>query len=560
MCKKIESSFLVVLFIASLTYAFTGGDGTADNPYQISTRADLEAVNNDLAANYIMINDIDLTGTIYTQAVISPDLNIDDIIYTYEGAKFAGSFNGNGFKINNLTKMQITFADWDFFDSEVDGLHDVWYMSASGYPELHIFSSSYQPRTLQGGGTVQSPYLIYDKYDLIAVNQVNASNCKLMADIDLLGVPFIGVPVIVAFAGTFDGNGHSLRNLTITGNGSYIGLFGITASGAIIKNLGVEECNISGDSYVGGLAGLNYSVNTNCGSQGSVSGASDYVGGLVGHNAGSNANCYTKGSVSGTGYYAGGLIGYNAGINTNCYSTDSVSGSNYVGGLAGDSVGTITNCSATGSVSGTGDYVGGLVGYNGGSNTNCYSTGSVSGSSYVGGLAGDSGGTITNCYAAGAVGSGKGGLVGLNHVGSSNCFWDIQSSGVNVAYYMAETYYGPNGCMAGCYYITPFYGAAGIVLGKTTAEMKTQSTFTSAGWDYTNVWKQLNGSYPILQWQQFAGDFDGNGIINIDDFMVLADQWLGQAQEWQGLAADINGDGTVDMADFAIMASVYGQS
>ncbi len=85
--------FLAVLFIASLTFAFTGGDGTAGNPYQISTRADLEAVNNDLAASYIFMNDIDLGDITYTQAIIAPDTS--ETIGGFQGIKFAGSFNGS---------------------------------------------------------------------------------------------------------------------------------------------------------------------------------------------------------------------------------------------------------------------------------------------------------------------------------------------------------------------------------------------------------------------------------------------------------------------------------
>jgi hypothetical protein len=172
---------------------------------------------------------------------------------------------------------------------------------------------------------------------------------------------------------------------------------------------------------------------------------------------------------SGTGYYVGGLVGSNWGTITNCYSTGSVTGDYYVGGLVGINSDTITNCYATGSVSGE-FYVSGLVGQNYGTITNCYSTGSVSGYSGVGGLVGDGGGVV-------------------------NSFWDIQTSGRTTS-------------------------AGGS--GKTTAEMKTASTYF--GWNGCGeiIWTINEGSdYPRLLWeckpgqplpQQQVSDFlEGSG-------------------------------------------------
>ena len=126
------------------------------------------------------------------------------------------------------------------------------------------------------------------------------------------------------------------------------------------------------------------------------------------------------------------------------------------------------------------------MGHNNSNISNCYSTGSVSGSDTVGGLVGhnDDGSSISNCYSAGAVsGSGYvGGLVGDNYSSGSvlGSFWDKQTSGQTTS-------------------------AGGT--GETTTQMKTLSTFTSAGWDFTNgdgnpaVWFMPIGWYPILSWQ-----------------------------------------------------------
>ena len=64
-------AFVLLFCCLSITnlMAFSGGDGSARNPYQIATKADLLAVNNDLKAHYELINDIDLAGEIFTHAV-----------------------------------------------------------------------------------------------------------------------------------------------------------------------------------------------------------------------------------------------------------------------------------------------------------------------------------------------------------------------------------------------------------------------------------------------------------------------------------------------------------
>lgn len=171
--------------------------------------------------------------------------------------------------------------------------------------------------------------------------------------------------------------------------------------------------------------------------------------------------------------FFGGLVGDNYyGTITNCYSTGSVSGDSDVGGLVGvNNQGTITNCYSTGVVSGT-NFIGGLVGESSGTITNCYSTGSVAGDSYVGGLAGDNSGTITGCYSTGSIsGTGYqvGGLVGRNYKGTvGTSFWDTQSSGQSTS-------------------------AGGTP--KTTAEMKTKSTFTNAGWDFVGETANGRGDY-----------------------------------------------------------------
>ena len=164
-----------------------------------------------------------------------------------------------------------------------------------------------------------------------------------------------------------------------------------------------------------------------------------------------------------------------------------------VGGLAGCAEGiTISNCYTTGTLS-SGNNAGGIVSINPSCTiNNCYSTCSVSGTNDVGGLVGYGLGTISNCYSTGLVSGGsdgRGGLVGYNTATISNCFWDMQTSGTS------------NGIGPSSYLKT-----SGVT-GKTTSEMKTNTTFLNAGWD-ENIWYMdsgVNSGYPYLSWQNPSG-------------------------------------------------------
>ncbi|MGA2091903.1 MAG: M6 family metalloprotease domain-containing protein [Sedimentisphaerales bacterium] len=348
---------------------------------------------------------------------------------------------------------------------------------------------------------------IATKADLLAMAANTANYDKhfiLTADIDMQGQVFTTAIIATSdFTGTFDGNGHKITNFTINGGSNdYLGLFGRIFSGGSVKNLGLENCSVSGCDYVGSLAGFNRGSISNCYSTGVVSGDYYYVGGLVGYNddGGNISNCYSTGAVSSTydpdglqGRGVGGLVGVNTGIIiSNCYSTGAVSGTYYVGGLVGENLGSISQCYSTGSVSGYA-YVGGLVGDNDGiigSISNCYSTGGVGGfgffdeygqwhpSGCIGGLVGINSSSISNCYSTGTVSGDDesedvGGLVGYNYGSVVSSFWDTQTSGQTTS-------------------------AGGT--GRTTAQMKTLLTFTSAGWDFLTIWNIVEGqTYPFFR-------------------------------------------------------------
>ncbi len=229
-----------------------------------------------------------------------------------------------------------------------------------------------------------------------------------------------------AFTGVFDGNDHSIINLTIDGgaNNDFLGLFGYIDNGEV-WNLVIECGSVIGDRYIGSLMGINSGFVSNCYCTGSVIG--DYeVGGLVGRNEdGEISNCYFSGYVN-SEICSGGLVGRNwLGSVWDCCSDSSVNGYWTVGGLVADNdYGYVQNCHSTGDVSGY-DAVGGLLGHNTGFVSNCYSTGDIIGDIVVGGLMGEVRyGNVSNCYSIGSVTGGDcvGGLIGVNCISISNCY------------------------------------------------------------------------------------------------------------------------------------------
>ena len=211
-----------------------------------------------------------------------------------------------------------------------------------------------------------------------------------------------------SFIAIFDGNNHTLSNLTINQDDLvYAGLFGRIGNGSNIANLGLLDVDIITTIIL------------------------DTAGSLVAWNEGSITNSYATGSVTAlSAEYTGGLVGFNSsGIITNSYAKCSVRGQNAVGGLVGANTAQVAKSYATGSVVGI-LHVGGLVGLNENSTgmiMASYATGATTGTSDVGGLVGQhANGAITTSYATGSS-SGTffiGGLVGRRIVGTiATSYW-----------------------------------------------------------------------------------------------------------------------------------------
>ena len=92
------------------------------------------------------------------------------------------------------------------------------------------------------------------------------------------------------FTGNFDGDNHTIYNLTIKRpDSNYIGFFGVLNINSTIKNIGLLNVNIEGEDYVGGLVGKSTGTIINSYVSGTVNGNKN-IGGLVGNNYSEYAN------------------------------------------------------------------------------------------------------------------------------------------------------------------------------------------------------------------------------------------------------------------------------
>ena len=225
-------------------------------------------------------------------------------------------------------------------------------------------------------------YVIKSKEDLIALQTLtnNGVSTKgvhfvLGADLDMSGVSWqgIGVTEAHAFQGIFDGNGHTISNLSGTG-----GLFGFVTGNATATTDDNSGITVNGDY---GIVSNVILQNVNINGAGKTQ-----TGALINKNKnGYVDNCYTSGTVSGM-QWAGGLIGFNErGIITSSTSNVNVNSTGTcVGGFVGhDTGGMIQHSISTGDVNATQRTIGGFIGHeNPGGNSfifECATTSNVSG-------------------------------------------------------------------------------------------------------------------------------------------------------------------------------------
>ena len=337
-----------------------------------------------------------------------------------------------------------------------------------------------------GSGTTAAPYLVSNQAQLegMGASTYRACSFRQTQDIALTGnwTP-IGYPdgVRGGFTGEYDGGNFTISNISAIGpdSSAYQGFFGYTSSGALLKNMRLTgSINVPNGHSIGALVGLADTPTTIVNVHSSVDvTAKSAVGGLVGFLAESSiSKSSSSGSVTGNEGPVGGLVGQARGTTdgiqsliTDSYASGAVTGGDGYAGIAG-LVGTVFDSLPGGRI--TNSYASGAVTGGQGSRQECYEESADFGALICQTIYGTTGGLVAPPDAQG--------------LSVTNSVWDTVGTG-------RSSTAGDKGT------------------GKTTAEMKTLSTFTGAtwdiaeGWDPTKTWGICSGfSRPFLTGQYAA--------------------------------------------------------
>lgn len=492
---------------------FAGGDGTAQNPYQVATAEQLNAVRDELSAHYMLVSDIDLSGDTW-------------IPIGTTNAPFSGSFDGSGHTISHLSS--------GYFNSEnyagLFGYCDTGYIC-----NVHIKESAIvltlSDRGINAGGIVGS---------LGRDGRVEGCTYDGSIQITITGSYGSSVGGIV---------GWSQGEITSCTNNSNIVVDGVDgyddAVGGIVGTsyADIEDCknngNVSSEDYAGGIIGIYNSRNrvyptvSSCSNNGEIS--AKYAGGITAKASGTTIDkCANSGRIlsNGSASRAAGIVAYTTDTqirlceNTaDVYSNADTSYNAFAAGIVANAIGTteISQCRNSGEISAstkhTGSWYdttpaasasgGGIVSTTSDSTeiNDCYNTGKImasasdagyggyyssKGYAYSGGIAGRDSGVITNCYNMGDI-------------------------------YTYDADYCYEGTIAGstdesieiknCYFINnPNVSATGdskatllSVSGCTDSQLRQQSTYVN--FDFSSVWYfDSTSGYPYPQLRGLADD------------------------------------------------------
>ncbi len=555
----ILSLALTVSFVSPGVFAFgnvasrfSGGSGSEDDPYLISSAAELDELasrvngGESFSGLYVLLTeDIDvsaISGGSFTTPVGT------------ESSPFRGNFSGGGHTLSGLgVSAPDDAAPRGLFGRIVGGsVRDLTVSSALVRGGAHT------------GGVVGS-----------AENAV-IENVSFSGEVS-------GAAGTGGIAGAIEGGIVSDCSFTgsVTGSSGAGGLFGSCAS-VSVSNCS-SDASVEGAEYVGGLFGIAQELEGfglrsrgtvsapdqaggvcgfcfdsyfgDCVNSASVIGTDRRMGGIAGTARGSSfLRCENGGNVYGE-TFVGGLIGSLCGCSLSyCLNVGAVSGKNYIGGIAGWSddgaefgdsglVNVFFGCMNAGRV--TGEWgVGGLIGDSHDAEAeDCFSTGAVTSVEYAGGLAGYAAeSAFSRCYSVGTVAaeSSAGALAGkVSYLGASfeNCFF-----------------------LEGCCPSGDIYGVS-----RGAFELLNASAYE--GFDFENVWEILPAGYPYARLRSvsppppLSGDADGDGRVTVSDALLILRFALGllSPSPLELFRADADMNGAADVPDaLAALRSALG--
>jgi len=445
-----------------------GATGCALPPVQINDWYDLNAVRDNPAGRYRLMNDLHSGSPGYwaVASIIANRRKGWQPIGTPSGP-FAGSFDAQGYQISDLFINRPDESDVGLFGCVDEGgvIKDVGVVNAavtgkqcvgglvgnnSGTINDSYFTGSVTAEHSLGGlvglnvGTVSNSHYNYDE---VVINHANMITIGALFAEDFQEWLYSGKFLDVNRRFSEENGCHlvnnvsDLKELLAFGQDSSL-RFKLTSSLDLASEADFYIPYLAGEFDGNGHKILNLTLNSDSASQVGLFGylapgakvtqlgienadvgGANVVGGLVGGNNGIVSDSYCSGTVAGDDCI-GGAIGHNwNGSVTNSYSAGSVAGKSDVGGLVGTNEGALTNCHSSSGI--TGSYsAGGLAGTNKGSVANSYSSGIVTAWYSVGSLVGINEGSLSNSYSSGSVTGwySVGGLVGVNSETLSNSY------------------------------------------------------------------------------------------------------------------------------------------
>lgn len=522
--RQVSSNATVNFTAYSTTESFAGGTGTQHDPYIIVTADQLNNIRNNLDKHFKQIKNIDLNDL---KAKLDPiEANWEPVgrDFPVNPGPFTGSYDGMGFEIQNMVVVseidgysgffgvvsEATIKNIVFRNAQIDcdascsGIF-AGLISDSIIDNIIIKNSSISKSTYIGGFVGDT-------------DNSTITNCKIQ-DTQLEADPDIG--------------------------GFYVGGFVADAGATWFENCTINSMQITGSNgsqMIGGFAGSSsISGFKNCSFEGTIDATGTYIGGFVGygewHEEESGKmtfdtfeNCFVTGSMNARrkpsemdGYVAGfaGRIGnvpnfMNCTVQMNIIvDLNATRVAGFVGTNDGSKEVSVLRCSFEGSINASDDFIDvsgfGFV-FSKASFDQCYTrfeiqTGAHANISGFLNLIGDiSDVSITNSYAKGTVNSESGsksaGFIMMNsfiHPTVEKCYSAVTNVGCAFLYNSEQV------TTTDCFYdldICDSVDDFSTASGKTTTQMKDQTTFTS--WDFNNLWaisSTINDGYPHLKWE-----------------------------------------------------------
>jgi hypothetical protein len=336
-------TILASIVIPSILLGFSGsGSGTKEDPYQITNLSQLQEMNYNLSAHYILMNDIDAADTKNWNSG-KGFVPIGSFTWEIPTEGFTGKLDGQGYTISGL---YVNRPDEDYI-----GLFGC--IADEGY----VYNLNIEDSEVTGHNCVG--IFVGSTYAYKEVSELSIDRCSF------IGGKVYGYGRVGGFCG---------QNYTNEGKASISYCFAI--------------CDVVGDNNLGGFCGQNMVIEgiasiLYCYANGDVMGTtyySDHVGGFCGANGADKGTasisyCYANGDASGGVEYVGGFCGVN-----------------YIH----EGIAIISDCFATGDAIVSENYVGGFCGGNNAYNSSgismierCYSIGIPEGKTYIGGFCGE---------------------------------------------------------------------------------------------------------------------------------------------------------------------------